>query len=145
MGCYENPPLVAFPVDMLDAILDGKEDTATIEAGFVAGCYLHSILPALDWWIDISKAFSLGSHTGSAGHDRRFEKNKAKLLKLLNDALCSYTAALSETGDFSEPLSLRTPAALELLKRYRLYTRAVCATAQKIWPNVDLGWLLKQA
>jgi len=143
--CSEDPPRLVFPVSYLDEVIEGKADVVEqLEKDMADGYYLHSILPAIEWWIGVTNALALGRGKRWVVENPRFEKRKSKLLQLLNDALSSYAAALAEGIYFSESLE-RSPAGVELLKRYRLYTRAVCATAQKIWPDVDLGWLLKQA
>ena len=46
-------------------------------------------------------------------------------------------AAVAESG-LSMSASNRIPAGMELLKRYRLFTRYVCSFAQEVWPEVDL-------
>ncbi len=73
-----------------------------------------------------------------------YEDKKRNLIALLNDVLSCYAAAFAESG-LSLSASDRIPAGMEMLKRYRLFTRYVCAFAKEVWPNVDLGWLFKQA
>lgn len=143
--CGNYRPTLCLPVDLLDEIIEGKADTKSLEDDFLSGCYLHEILPSLDWWMDISNTISHGRFDRSTNVQTVFDKHKDRLIELLNDALCQYTSALAESNNFRDRDSDEAPASIELLKRYRLYTRAVCAFAKEVWPEVEFGWLLKQA
>jgi hypothetical protein len=143
--CSENPPHLVFPVDHLDELVAGESNTESLEAGFVDGRYFDQILPSLEWWIDIMRALSWGGNDpNDIDIQPAFEKQKANLLKLLKRVLSGYAEALAEDSYFSGSDSRRAPASIELVKRYRLFTRAVCAVAQDLWPQADLGWLLRQ-
>jgi hypothetical protein len=143
--CSENPPRLVFPADYLDELVAGELNTEGLEADFIDGCYFDQILPSLDWWIDIMKALSCGGDDpNDIDFQPVFEKKKANLLKLLKRVLSAYAEALAEDSYFSGSNSKRAPASIELIKRYRLFTRAVCALAQELWPQADFGWLLRQ-
>jgi hypothetical protein len=143
--CSENPPHLVFPVDHLDELVAGESNTESLEAGFVDGRYFDQILPSLEWWIDIMRALSWGGNDpNDVDVQPGFEKQKANLLKLLKRVLSGYAEALAEDSYFSGSDSRRAPASIELVKRYRLFTRAICAVAQDLWPQADLGWLLRQ-
>jgi hypothetical protein len=143
--CSENPPHLVLPVEELDALIMGKTNTEELESAIASGCYMDQILPSIDWWIEIMKALSCGgSDPDDVEFQPAFEKRKAKLLELLNATLAGYAAALAEDSYFSGRDSTRAPAAIELLKLYRLYTSAVCSLACEIYPQADLQWLLKQ-
>jgi hypothetical protein len=141
--CRDNLPHFILTIDELDEIVEGK-NTDDLQASFACGGYLTDVLPALDWWIQCTKALSLGTSTDWIDFHPVFEREKSKLTELLNDALSSYAAALAE-GSYYSDNKCAAPAGFELLKRYRLYTRHVYAVARQIWPDVNLDWLLKQA
>jgi hypothetical protein len=128
-------PHVHFTGEQLDLIVSGTQSEET-ETPFADGYYLSYVLPALNWWIELAEALSTFQKRGA---------ERARLLPLLNDVLSSYTNAVAEGICYSTHLTGRAPASMELVKRYRLYTRSVCALAQQICSEADLGWLLKQA
>jgi hypothetical protein len=152
-----NPPSLCFSVDTLDGIVAGKSDTKSVEEGFKNDYYLDGrgfkgaqylveILPSLGWWVKVTMALSYSGYAQDLlDFEPVFEREKTKLLELLSDVLSSFAAALAENTSFSNSSSKLAPASIELLKRYRLYTRAVCDVAEEAWPIVDLDWLLKQA
>jgi hypothetical protein len=142
-SCSERLPWTCFTVDELDAIVEGK-DTEDLESSIADGIYLQGVLPAIKWWLDVAQDMAGGN---GMKHDfciSAYEDQKQNLLALLNDVLSSYAAAFAEAG-LSFSASDRIPAGMEMLKRYRLFTRYACAFAQEVWPEVELGWLLKQA
>jgi hypothetical protein len=141
----DDLPHFILTIDELDEIVEGKNADA-MESSFPGGSYLLDVLPALDWWVECTKALSLGKSTDWIDFHPVFEREKSKLIELLNDALSSYAAALAEASFYSDTkFGQAAPAGLELLRKYRLYTRHVCAVAREMWPDVNLDWLLKQA
>jgi hypothetical protein len=138
----ESLPYTFLTINELDEIVEGK-DTEDLEHSIADGIYLKNVLPAIDWWTDVALDVAGGNGMEDEYYTPAYDAQKNGLLALLNDALSSYTAALTETALHRD--SERIPAGMELLKRYRLFTRYVCAFAQEVWPNVDMGWLLKQA
>jgi hypothetical protein len=145
--CFENRPTLTIPVEHLDEIVAGTYDNVQeLEAGFAEGHYLHAFLPALEWWIDVSKALTVANVINLVNEEPFAAETKQDpgLVKLLNDALSIYAAALGEAPEFSGAYYRPMPATMEFLRRYRMYTRAVCAFAQQVWPNMDLGRLLEQ-
>jgi hypothetical protein len=112
--------------------------------------HVKFVLPAIDWWTGALKAMSnAGYDEDDIRYEPALERQKSKLLGLLNDALCCYASAVAEDSHFSNPdsdiLCREKPATVELLRRYRIYTRAVCALAKEAWPKADLDWLYKLA
>jgi hypothetical protein len=141
--CAGRLPHMTFTVDELDAIVEGK-DTEDLESSCADGCYLGAVLPAIDWWLDVAQDIASGNGMKQDHCTPAYEEQKHNLLALLNEVLSSYAAAFAEAGlSFTD--SLRIPAGMEMLRRYRLFTRYVCAFAKEVWPEVELGWLLKQA
>jgi hypothetical protein len=98
--------------------------------------WLSDILPALNWWIDVA---------GILSTFQNLRTERGETLPLLNEALSSYTAALAEVAFHGAGPRRSYPASMELMKRSRPYTRSVCALAQRLCPEADLGWLWKQA
>jgi hypothetical protein len=141
--CGERLPHICFTVDELDAIVEGK-DTEKLESSCADGIYLQDMLPAINWWLDVAQDIAGGNGMKHDFWMPAHEDQKHNLLALLNDLLSSYAAAFAEAG-LSFSASPRIPAGMEMLKRYRLFTRYVCAFAKEVWPEVELGWLLKQA
>jgi hypothetical protein len=111
---------------------------------FADGFYLEDVLPAISWWIQVANSLLYGRSMDGMPFEPGFEEEKAKLQALLSDVLSSYPAALAEGPFYSNSPSRRAPAAMELLKRYRLYTRYVWAFGREMWPEVNLKWLEKQ-
>ena len=142
--CGEDLPHICFTLDELDIIVEG-EHTENLEPLFEDGTYLRQVLPALDWWIWVTDSLNQGRSMNGAFAEAEFEEQRAKLLFLLDDVLSSYTAALAEGPIYSACHTNGHSAGLELMKRYRIYTRYVCAFAQDVWPAVDLGWLLNHS
>jgi len=128
-------PHVRFTGEQLDLIVSGEQDEE-MESSFADGYYLSYVLPALNWWIELAETLSTFQKRGT---------ERTKLVPLLNDVLSSYTNAVAEGPCYSTAQTRRVPASMELLKRYRLYTRSVCALAQQICPGADLSWLVGQA
>jgi hypothetical protein len=129
----------------LDEILKGENSEKHME--FLADDLpIRSIFAYINWWVDVSEALIVGRSTEGSHADPTFNKQRAKLFALLNDVLSVYAAALSETLYYSGVDRSDTyPSQLELFRRYRLYTLHICDIAQKMWPDVDLEWLLRQA
>jgi hypothetical protein len=141
--CGERLPRICFTVDELDAIVEGK-DTEELESSCADGIYLQGMLPAIKWWLDVAQDMAGGNGMKHDFCTPAYQDQKHYLLALLNDVLSGYAAAFAEAG-LSFSASPRIPAGMEMLKRYRLFTRYACAFAQEVWPEVELGWLLKQA
>jgi hypothetical protein len=144
--CGERLPRVLpmlLTIDELDAIVEGK-NTEDLESSIADGLYLQNVLPAINWWLDVAQDMSGGNGMKHTLWSTAHENQKRNLIALLNDVLSSYAAAFAEAG-LSFSASPRIPAGMEMLKRYRLFTRYVCAFAKEVWPEVELGWLLKQA
>jgi hypothetical protein len=141
--CGARLPHMTFTVDELDGIIEGR-DTEALESSCADGCYLDAVLPTIDWWLDVASDMVGGNGMEHDFSMPGYEDQKQNLTTLLHDVLSSYAAAVAESG-LSFSASDRIPAGMEMLKRYRLFTRYVCSFAQEVWPGVDLGWLLKQA
>ena len=141
--CGDNRPILIFPVEDLDAILDGTyQYRKGLEADLLDGRYFHELLPAIGWWVEVTQALSIGRFESN---ESVFDRRKDKIIELLNDALSSYAAALAEGNYFCDNEPKGAPASIKFIKRYRLYTRAVCELAKEILPYVDLDWLFQQA
>jgi hypothetical protein len=134
---------IMFTIGELDAIVEGK-GTEDLESSVADGIYLQGMLPAIKWWLDVAQDMAGGNGMKHDFWTPAYGDQKRNLIALLNDVLSSYAAAFAEAG-LSFPGSPRIPAGMEMLKRYRLFTRYVCAFAKEVWPEVELGWLLKQA
>jgi hypothetical protein len=104
------------------------------------GTYLESVLPAVQWWIHVMSALNWGMD--SVVLYPLYEKQRKTIMTLLNDVLSGYSAALSESGEFSGWKSMERPAAVELIRRYQLYINGICNLARDLWPAVDLDWLI---
>jgi hypothetical protein len=143
--CHERAPRFAFSLEDVDQLVDNPEKNPDLE-GWRFGACTQFVLPAIDWWTDVLKAMSNGGYDEeNIGYQPALERQKPKLLELLNDALCCYASAVAEDGHFCADSDTfeKKPATVELLRRYRIYTRAVCAVAKEAWPMADLDWLYK--
>lgn len=133
--------LTGFSVEELDEIAAG-ENTEQHLVNVGDGTYLDGVLPCLNWWIGVAEGLTFGRSIEGTWADPTFEGQRKKLLTLLNDTLSSYAAALAVTLHYSKYSP--SESGLELLKRYRIYTRAVCDFAREVWPEVNLEWLYTQ-
>jgi hypothetical protein len=145
-ACGKNLPRVCFTLDELDAIVEGN-NTEDLESSCGDGFYLHSILSAINWWTNVAQDIAGGNGMEAKFVVPEYEGQKRTVIALLNDVLSSYAAAFAESPYYcsDDVSSGRVPAGMELMKRYRLFTRYVCAFAKEVWPDVNLEWLLKQA
>jgi hypothetical protein len=136
----EDLPPRSFTVKQLDEIVAGDYSEVKMAYSAIEDHWLLDALSGLNWWVEV--ATYLVIHQNPV-------PERAKPLPLLNEALSSYTAALAE-GHYTERNSETKgcpphPATMEFMKRYRLYTVSICATAQRLCPDADLEWLLNQA
>jgi hypothetical protein len=141
----EDTPIFCFSASGLDEMLLEDENIEGLENDISDGLYFGNILPAIQWWIDVSKALTIGRGDALDLYKPEFKEHRANLITLVNDALSAYAAALAEAAEFSDKSSCRAPASIELLKRYRLFTWYVRSFAREVWPGVDLGWLENRA
>ncbi|WP_158792449.1 hypothetical protein [Granulicella sp. L60] len=141
--CRVNRPTLTISVEDLDAIYEGRYKYARgLEEDLLDGRYFNEMLPAVGWWVEVTQALSRARF---ADNDTVFDRRKNLLLKLLDDVLSTYAAALAEGNSFCDTQPEGSPASIKFMRTYRMFTRAVCALAREIFPNVDLHWLLKQA
>jgi hypothetical protein len=156
--CFESTPKFGFPLEELDEIVDNPEKDPGSEGYSFVTC-VEFVLPAIDWWTDVMRAIATGGYDADdIDYQPAFSRRKSELMGLLNDALSCYASALAEDCNFGTPEEdyefetlnadnkprKKNPATVELLRRYRIYTRAVCSVAKEAWPNADLVWLFKQ-
>jgi len=126
----------------LDEIVAGKNtEEHLVHVGDTS--YLSGLLPRLNWWIGISSDLSVGRSVAGVFGDPMFERQRDALLPLLQEVLSCYPAAVAAAQRFSGLDG--GIACLELLKRYRIFTRAVCDFAREVWPDVNLEWIIAQA
>ncbi len=129
-------------LDQLDRIADGmatKEDEECFVDDGVDG-----VLPALDWWRHASESL-LDHPERKFIPEPTFAHHREAILKLLNDALAAIVPAWQEGCEFSDDCSREGGATRELLKRYRRFTRYVCAFAQERFPDANLKELLERS
>ena len=127
-----------FSVHELDEIVDGLlDDPMEVDPD---GGYLISFWNYFDWWLRVSEELGDGlvPQSGHGVTNPAFERYKARLRELEVDVLKSFPDAhLAEPGFHDHRLLPQ----LELLKRYRLFTRFLSRTAKQLWPNESLRWL----
>ena len=106
---------------------------------------IGNVLRCLQWWDEVATWLALGNSDRIEFGEPQFEKQRAKYLKLLNEVLSGYAAALAESPTYAGCGSHSRPAGLELMRRYKACVDEIMQFAGDVWPEVDLGWLLKQA
>jgi hypothetical protein len=133
-----------FSIDQLDRIADGKmddeEDVLTEEFA-----WLKDLRTCLGWWEDTATGL-LDAHEPE--HSQLLprtdtEKERNEVCELLSDVYGAYVPALKSGYSFDRNWD-DNGARLNLLKRYRLFTRCVCTLAQQVWPGVNMDSLLQQ-
>jgi hypothetical protein len=61
-------PSLTIPVEDLDKIVDGTyENLKNLESDIVFEQYLRAYLPALDWWIDVTRALAFRQFDDGSG------------------------------------------------------------------------------
>ena len=131
-----------FSVAELDEIADGKNTAVNLKKVKEAVCLLE-LLPSIDWWVGLSICPSSGRRARGIDGDPALRELWERLLPLLNDVLANYAPALASMRIYSGHGD-DGAAHIELLRRYRIYTRAVCDFARYAWPNVNLDWLYQR-
>jgi hypothetical protein len=133
-----------FSVAELDEIADGKNTAVHLE-NVKCRVFLLDILRSIDWWVGISTCPSHGRSVRWVDGDPALKEQWEQLLHLLNDVFASYTPALDAMQRYSRSgVAASAAADIELLRRYRIYTRAVCDFVRDAWPNVKLDWIYQQ-
>lgn len=131
-------------VNQLDEFADGEiSDDLRYGLG-ERGWWFDDFLAILNWWRSVSEVL-LGST--EAGDDLRpepaFSHHRQALVKLMGDVMEAFVPAIQEGHTYSGDWMNVFTASQELVKRYRLYTRYVCAFAQELFPDVNMERLLK--
>lgn len=98
---------------------------------------MDEIFKRLNWW----KGIAIVLLDGARLQDD--EKKRSEILSLFADVLAAYIPALKSGYSFDCDYENNGPR-LEVLRRYHLFTRYVCAFAQEVWPDVNLERLLQQ-
>jgi hypothetical protein len=109
------------------------------------GTYLSNVLQCLQWWDEVATWLALGNSDKGEYGEAQFEKQRAKYLKLLNDVLSGYAAALAESPFYAGCGSSSRPAGLELMRRYRACVDEIMQFAGDVWPGVDFLWMLRES
>lgn len=128
-----------FTVLELDEIAKGKELPRQC-SHMGDGHYLHGLFSSLGWWKSVAEQLTSGRESVYA--DPQFRKEREKGLKLLAEVFSGIVPAMAQTMFYTETDSLEPH--IELLRRYRRFTRHVCTWARKVWPEVNLQRLLKR-
>jgi hypothetical protein len=135
------PPPLGFSAYALEEILAGRNLARHIEhAG--PGTYLRSVLPRLEWWIEVVRDVSLGRDEDGVRANPLYAEQCSRLLALHADVLSGYQEALAASMYFAKDSD--GSADMELLKRYRRFTQAVFDFALEVWPEEDLERLHRQ-
>jgi hypothetical protein len=137
----KNPPeSFYFTVQELDELVAGS-DPETDALRIEAGGYMAGLLPAVDWWIAVLDAIAF-EKDGHSVTGTDFKDERAHCVNLLHVALTTYSDALRGTYRFEDDVVVE--AHIKLLKSYHLFTRAVCAYAEQVWPEVSFSALRAQ-
>jgi hypothetical protein len=142
----DHKPEFRVRVDELEAIAHGakaQEVSEVMDFSF----WFDDFMPSLNWWREVSDSLLHSKDVDlTLPPEPSFAAHRQTLSKLLNDTLSAFSPAW-QVGCYVSDDWLENGRAtlLELLKRYRLFTRYVCALAQEIWPDVNLERLLEQS
>jgi hypothetical protein len=139
---------LSFEVEELDRIADGvatEDDLSEISCDEE---WFDDILKSVDWWRHAAEALLSNDRKYYDSPNPAFAQQREEILRLLSDVLLAYVPAQQEQLIYAGDLG--GPASLELLKRYRLFGRYVCAFAQKLFPGtshtpIDLSPFLERA
>jgi hypothetical protein len=136
-----------FEVEELDRIADGaatEEDRGDVICEVQ---WFEGFLDSVDWWSTAVGSLLRKHHKFGSSPDPASAEQGEEIFRLLGDVLMAYVPAKREWIYADE---LDREASMELLKRYRLFTRYVCAFAQKLFPGtphtpINLAPLLERA
>lgn len=123
----------------LDALLDLDIDRVSFFSEVAPEPYewFDEFLPSLNWWRSLGDlALETSIDEGDFGPDLSLQEQREGLLRLLTEVLLAFVPAQQETSAYSEAWGCGGPATLDLLKRYRLYTRAVEQLVAQVWPEL---------
>ncbi|HTV54037.1 MAG TPA: hypothetical protein VMI06_03900 [Terriglobia bacterium] len=100
-----------------------------------AGTCICNVLPSLDWWRQVAACLAQVGQDDDLNPSATLKPCRQKLLSLLDDTLRAYVSAESQGPSYEYSDG---DATLELLRRYRLYTRYIVELAQRTWPLANL-------
>jgi hypothetical protein len=118
----------------MDQLLDGKLEVTGELYDHQVMCswdWIDDFMPTLNWWIVLSDIAFEGGNPPATAHHRK------ALSGLLVDVFMAYEPAHQEANSYAEKWPDGT-ATLELVKKYRTYTRYVTAFALEVWPDLIL-------
>jgi hypothetical protein len=115
----------------LDEVAHGRKSKRHIEKAKDSTYYIDELYASTGWWTRII-------YEASIGRNRR--RPPKELYEEMNDVFCCFAGVYRE----SHVYELDGHRTLELLKRYRIFTRSVCSFAQEVLPDMNLQALLDQ-
>ena len=127
--------------EALDALLDLNVDKASFfcEIASFPHEWFDDFLPALNWWRAVGDvALETSLDQNELGPDPALKEQRHTLSRLLADVLQAFLPALQESSPYSAEFASNGDEAIELLKRYRLYTRAVEQLVLHVWPMITI-------
>jgi hypothetical protein len=136
-----------FEVETLDRIADGVP-TADDEGDVICDVeWFGGFLNSVNWWSSAAESLLRKHYRHGTSPDPAFAEQGEEIFRLLGDVLMAYVPAQREWVYADD---LDREASMELLKRYRLFTRYVCAFAQELFPGtsyapINLAHLLERA
>lgn len=108
--------------------------------------WFDDFLPALNWFRMLSD-LALEGHNPKEfeftdGPNPMFAGQRRELSRLLTEVLVAFGPAHQESSAYSADWLLNRNATIEMLKRYRLYTRYVEQFTLEVFPTLDPELLL---
>lgn len=111
--------------------------------------WIGDFLQSLNWWIKLSHAaLEIRNTDGDDRPNPDFFDRRVTFSHLLEHVMAAFVPAMRDTSTYAEDWDDREAATVDLLKRYRLYTKAVETFVLEVWPEVgrelllnpDFGW-----
>jgi hypothetical protein len=138
-----NRPSSNIPSDEeLDDLVNGLSDSEieTDLAGYISDLeaynWFEDFLPALNWWTILSDFPFYGANSPGLA------KRDGELSQLLTDVMVAFQPAHKEARSYADHWPGLGVNIVNLLKKYRLYTRCVSALIRETWPDLNV-WTLR--
>ena len=153
--------IAAMLADRPDCYLPKRSDLDKLSAGIPTEDELYEwgiaenwewfdgFLEVLNWWRTIAAVALEGHNEGyEFGPNPAFAHHREELSRILMEVMVAYVPAEHETSPYTEDwkdfgcLTDTRKSTIELLKRYRVYTRYVESFVIEVWPDINRELLL---
>jgi len=147
IDCQETPPS-GLTLTLLQ--LDDIADHLNLDKHWALVCdgdYSYSFLAHVEWWIKVARSLVFGRNLAVSFGVQTAEVQAFRegLPQMAHEVTARYSGGVSAFPEFAGcDNRVKVQAALEMIRHYRFFTRYISSFAVKLWPDVDLAWLVNQ-